>query len=218
MLKPNALLNWASRHEDLLGSGGVAPRILNFGTRWRWVVSFTYRPLYSRLKSPGIHWVEGWVGPRPGLDAVAKTRSPFHSSTGTRTRSLVTVVTYRHFTLTRYALAGLLLVPNGEIIGRALGDYYPSQEHVENLTISSGNWSDNSSNSTMRSDADYPHPWSVFFTVLGTVLLDFDADACQSPSRAYLLDVTCPGKKISYQTLTAVFMLYPPPPHFYILY
>jgi len=27
---------------------------------------------------------------------------------------------------------------------------------------------------------------------LGTVLLDFDADACQSPSRAYLLDVTQP--------------------------
>ena len=32
----------------------------------------------------------------------------------------------------------------------------------------------------------------MLFTVLGTVLLDFDADACQSPSRAYLLDVTQP--------------------------
>lgn len=38
------------------------------------------------------------------------------------------------------------------------------------------------------------HPWGVFFTILGTVLLDFDADACQSPARAYLLDVTLPGK------------------------
>ncbi len=37
------------------------------------------------------------------------------------------------------------------------------------------------------------HSWGIFFTVLGTVLLDFDADACQSPSRAYLLDVTLPG-------------------------
>jgi solute carrier family 45 protein 1/2/4 len=37
------------------------------------------------------------------------------------------------------------------------------------------------------------HPWGIFFTILGTVLLDFDADACQSPSRAYLLDVTLPG-------------------------
>lgn len=41
------------------------------------------------------------------------------------------------------------------------------------------------------------HPWGVFFTILGTVLLDFDADACQSPARAYLLDVCVPGKKKS---------------------
>jgi hypothetical protein len=27
-------------------SGGIAPRILDLGTRWRWVVSFTPRPLY----------------------------------------------------------------------------------------------------------------------------------------------------------------------------
>jgi len=26
--------------------GGIAPRILNHGTRWKWVVSFTLRPLY----------------------------------------------------------------------------------------------------------------------------------------------------------------------------
>nr|XP_045588499.1 membrane-associated transporter protein-like isoform X2 [Procambarus clarkii] len=36
------------------------------------------------------------------------------------------------------------------------------------------------------------HPWGIFFTIVGTMLLDFDADACQSPSRAYLLDVTIP--------------------------
>jgi hypothetical protein len=34
------------------GSGGIARRILNFGTRWRWVVSFTPRPLYPQRKSP----------------------------------------------------------------------------------------------------------------------------------------------------------------------
>jgi hypothetical protein len=33
------------------GSGGIAPRILNLVTRWRWVVSFTPRPLYPRGKS-----------------------------------------------------------------------------------------------------------------------------------------------------------------------
>jgi hypothetical protein len=33
-------------------SGGTAPHILNLGTRWRWVVSFTPRPLYPQGKSP----------------------------------------------------------------------------------------------------------------------------------------------------------------------
>jgi hypothetical protein len=28
------------------GSGGIAPRILDFGATWRWVVIFTTRPLY----------------------------------------------------------------------------------------------------------------------------------------------------------------------------
>jgi hypothetical protein len=40
------------RHEDVLGSGGIAPRILNLGTRWRWVVSSTPRHLYPKGKSP----------------------------------------------------------------------------------------------------------------------------------------------------------------------
>jgi hypothetical protein len=34
------------------GSGGIAPRIFNLGTRWRWVVSFTPPPLYPQGKSP----------------------------------------------------------------------------------------------------------------------------------------------------------------------
>jgi hypothetical protein len=32
--------------------GGIAPRILDLGIRWSWVVSFTPRPLYSQGKSP----------------------------------------------------------------------------------------------------------------------------------------------------------------------
>jgi hypothetical protein len=34
------------------GSGGIAPRILDLGTRWRWVASFTPWPLYPQGKSP----------------------------------------------------------------------------------------------------------------------------------------------------------------------
>jgi hypothetical protein len=33
------------------GSGGIAPRILDLGTRWRWVVSFTFQPLCPQGKS-----------------------------------------------------------------------------------------------------------------------------------------------------------------------
>jgi hypothetical protein len=34
------------------GNGGIAPRIIDLGTRWRWVVSFTPRPLYPQGKNP----------------------------------------------------------------------------------------------------------------------------------------------------------------------
>jgi hypothetical protein len=34
------------------GSGGIAPRNRDFGTKLMWVVSFTHRPLYHQGKSP----------------------------------------------------------------------------------------------------------------------------------------------------------------------
>jgi hypothetical protein len=48
------VLNIVPRHEDVCVSKVIAPRILNlkFGTRWRWVVSFTPRSLYLGGKSP----------------------------------------------------------------------------------------------------------------------------------------------------------------------
>jgi len=100
---------------------------------------------------------------------------------------------------------GLILVPNGKLIGKKLGDQYPREDELErlekNLTGPGGrrsalfaNYSTIQSNSVEleREEQHRSHPWGVFFTVVGTVLLDFDADACQSPSRAYLLDVTLP--------------------------
>jgi hypothetical protein len=38
------------------------------------VVSFTPLPLYPRGKSPGTHWVGGWVDPRAGLNEVEKRK------------------------------------------------------------------------------------------------------------------------------------------------
>jgi hypothetical protein len=51
-VKTSLCFNGAPRHEDIMGSGDVAPRILDLGTRWRGVVSFTPRPLYLQGKSP----------------------------------------------------------------------------------------------------------------------------------------------------------------------
>jgi hypothetical protein len=65
-----------SRHEGVLGSGGIAPRILDLGTRWKWVVSFTPRPLYPRERAPVIHWIGGWVDTRVGMDMVLKRKIP----------------------------------------------------------------------------------------------------------------------------------------------
>jgi hypothetical protein len=46
------------------GSGGVASRILDFGTRWRWVVSFTPRPLYPQGRSPWYSLARRLGGPQ----------------------------------------------------------------------------------------------------------------------------------------------------------
>lgn len=75
-----------------------------------------------------------------------------------------------------------------------MGDVYPEEELFEKI-------SGNVNTTAVADEADVinevvdtsSHPWGIFLTVLGTVLLDFDADACQSPSRAYLLDVCIPG-------------------------
>ena len=110
-------------------------------------------------------------------------------------------------------LIGLLLVPNGKLIGKKLGDRYPREERLRAHTDVPGGRLSTSMNSTSSLDQDgldepVSHSWGVFFTVLGTVLLDFDADACQSPSRAYLLDVTLPGL-LNYFILGVMFREFP---------
>jgi hypothetical protein len=55
--------------------------VLILRTRWRWVFSFTLRPLHSEGKSPGTHWIGGWVGSSADLDAVVtrKITSPWYA-------------------------------------------------------------------------------------------------------------------------------------------
>ncbi|KAL7637240.1 UNVERIFIED_CONTAM: hypothetical protein RMT77_011952 [Armadillidium vulgare] len=114
-------------------------------------------------------------------------------------------------------ILGLILVPNGKLIGTALGDKWPDNNLTMqtlppdklsellsatefgrlNATVITDSVvsAPNDTNATIHqgeTESSGNHPWGVFFTILGTMLLDFDADACQSPSRAYLLDVTLP--------------------------
>lgn len=93
-------------------------------------------------------------------------------------------------------------MPNGEELGYAFGDYEPSDDldafngtETSNGTIAQvGRLMSSATGKVIGTGNEItPHPWGIFFTILGTVLLDFDADACQSPARAYLLDVTIPG-------------------------
>jgi hypothetical protein len=46
------LINEVARHEDVWWSGVTGPRILNLGTWWRLVASFTNRLCYPRKRSP----------------------------------------------------------------------------------------------------------------------------------------------------------------------
>jgi hypothetical protein len=61
-------------HEGVWRSECIDPHFLDLGTSWKWVVSFTPRPLYPRGKSPNIHWIGGWIDPRAGLDNVEKRK------------------------------------------------------------------------------------------------------------------------------------------------
>lgn len=103
------------------------------------------------------------------------------------------MITFVSISVAIVPIAGLILVPNGEHIGYTFGDT-PSDS---NETIPLGHrttaklFSEEAPDTVGRASSHY---WGIFFTILGTVLLDFDADACQSPARAYLLDVTVPGE------------------------
>jgi hypothetical protein len=47
------LTNRSLRHEDIWGSACIDPSFPVLGISWRWVISFTTRPLYPWGKSPG---------------------------------------------------------------------------------------------------------------------------------------------------------------------
>ncbi|CAF2881190.1 unnamed protein product [Rotaria sp. Silwood2] len=85
-------------------------------------------------------------------------------------------------------LIGLVLVANGQTIGYWFGDSKKKFFNTTELINQTNFENDHISNSFLK------HRFGTIITVLGVLLLDLDCDACQSPSRAYLLDVTNPNQ------------------------
>lgn len=111
------------------------------------------------------------------------------------------------FVLSLGIIAGLFLAPYGRIIGEIVGGSYYDDDDVTIVT-----------NETVQANLTHyeynaigPETgpsfyWALFFSILGTLLLDFAADNCQTPSRAYLLDVCVSeehGKALSTFTIMA---------------
>lgn len=107
-------------------------------------------------------------------------------------------------------IAGLILAPYGKYIGHKLGDRPDANVTskivfiVDNVT--SSQQQKFSYTTPPLDEADSGYYWAIVFTVLGTVLLDFNADNCQTPARAYLLDCIVQedqGKALAIFTLMA---------------
>jgi hypothetical protein len=83
-VKLSLCFKWAQRNEGVLGNGGIAPRILDLGTRGRWMVSFTPRPLYPQGKSPWYPLYRRLGGPQSRTRRGDEEKK-FPTPAGTRT-------------------------------------------------------------------------------------------------------------------------------------
>jgi solute carrier family 45 protein 1/2/4 len=84
------------------------------------------------------------------------------------------------------------LAPWGRDIGRFLGDDSNGINFVNLTNDDPQNLEYKTVNLASGTHSFY---WAILFTVLGTLLLDFNADNCQAPSRAYLLDMCVPEEQ-----------------------
>lgn len=71
---------------------------------------------------------------------------------------------------------GLLLVPNGEYFGYKFGDI-PDSAMPENITTIDPLLDQGEIISELKPG---DHSWGIFFTIIGTILLDFDADVSRN--------------------------------------
>jgi hypothetical protein len=67
------LINWELHHEDIWGSGGIAPLLTSALDGCEWPVSHlcSFTP---RKTAPGTYFIGGWVGPQASLDVMEKRK------------------------------------------------------------------------------------------------------------------------------------------------
>jgi hypothetical protein len=68
------LINETPRHEDVLGSGSLAPPFLTsslYGCEWLGLRPCRFIP---GVIATGTHYMGGWMGPRTGLNTVEKIK------------------------------------------------------------------------------------------------------------------------------------------------
>jgi hypothetical protein len=80
------LTNYALRHEDVLWSGCIDPRILDLGTSWRWVVNFTHRSLYPGERVPRYSLDRRLDGPQNQSGRQGEKSCPYWDSLGLELR------------------------------------------------------------------------------------------------------------------------------------
>jgi hypothetical protein len=95
-------LNKARRHKRIWENGSVPQCIPNLGTKWRWVVSFTPRPLHPRGKGPYCSLVRRLGSPPSRCGSFGEEADSLHLSRielrylWYQTSSIVTIVTERY--------------------------------------------------------------------------------------------------------------------------
>jgi hypothetical protein len=97
------------------GNGGIASRILDLGTWWRWSASRPGR-FTARERAPGTHWIGDWVGPRAVLDAVVKREIPSPRRESIPRTPIVQPVAQRY---TDWAMTALWLLGTGTNVYRS---------------------------------------------------------------------------------------------------
>jgi hypothetical protein len=107
------------------GSGGIAPRILDLGTRWSWVVSFTPRSLYPQGKRPWYPLGRSLDGHQSRFGCGGKEKkSPAHARTRTSD------IQSRHYGLIKTLT---LEVGDSKVLPMAISLYFRSSLRIFRL-------------------------------------------------------------------------------------